>query len=123
MSISSVLPAKSQEEEKATAAEIERLQGLLEGRPQTNPPDIDALLADKDRQLHDVIADYEEKLTVSNDALKQRETELLAQVRLCVYCCLTKTSYRILNSDKNIANYYYCIIILILGDQNQCDTK
>ena len=85
MSISSVLPAKSQEEEKATAAEIERLQGLLEGRPQTNPPDIDALLADKDRQLHDVIADYEDRLTMSNDALKQRETELLAQVRLCVY--------------------------------------
>jgi len=43
-------------------------------------PHLESIVAEKDRQLHDVIAEYEEKLNSSGELLKQRETELLAQV-------------------------------------------
>ena len=42
---------------------------------------MEALLAEKDRQLHNVVGEYEEKLNSSNELMKQRETELMAQVR------------------------------------------
>ena len=72
-----LIVAKSQEEEKKAADEIERLQSLLTGRG----PEMEALLAEKDRQLHNVVGEYEEKLNSSNELMKQRETELMAQVR------------------------------------------
>ncbi|KAF6029525.1 GOLGA4 [Bugula neritina] len=70
--------AKSRAEEERTAAEIQRLQSLLEG----HNPHLESIVAEKDRQLHDIIAEYEEKLNSSGELLKQRETELLAQIAL-----------------------------------------
>lgn len=70
------LTAKSETVEKNTTEDIERLQSQLEGREL----EAQSLLADKDRQLHNVVSEYEEKLSAAGELLRQRETELLAQV-------------------------------------------
>lgn len=49
---------------------------MLEGRDS----EVEALLAEKDKQLHMVVSEYEEKITAASDLTRQRETELLAQV-------------------------------------------
>lgn len=70
--------AKSEIEEKKAADEIQRLQALLKGRD----PEMESLLVEKDKQLHVVVSEYEEKMSSANEQIRQRETELLAQVSL-----------------------------------------